>query len=74
MNRPPGGGSGDAPDNLQALRQSISNRLRRVCDGMSEDEFDALVLKIATFKVRWGESLVFDNPPALGAWMFRKDE
>lgn len=74
MNGPPADGSDRTSADFQALRQSISIRLRKVCDGMSEEEFDALVLKIATFKTRWGESLVFDNPPALGAWMFRKDE
>ncbi len=55
---------------LAEMRAAVAARLRHVCDGMSEGEFEMLVTRIAAFKIKWGESLIYDNPPALGAWMF----
>ena len=55
---------------LAEMSAAVAARLRHVCGGMSESEFSALVTQIASFKIKWGESLIYDNPPALGAWMF----
>jgi hypothetical protein len=61
-------------EKLSEMRVAVAARLKRVCDGMSEQEFDALVLQISQFKIKWGESLIYDNPPALGAWMFGREK
>jgi hypothetical protein len=60
-------------ERLAEMRAALSARLRGVCDGMDPSEFDALVTQIAKFKIRWGESLMYDNPPALGGWMFGRE-
>lgn len=59
---------------LSEMKASVAGRLKHVCDGMSEAEFDALVTRISSFKIKWGESLIYDNPPALGAWMFSREK
>lgn len=59
---------------LAEMRSAVAGRLKRVCDGMDDEGFNALVLRIAQFKIKWGESLIYDNPPALGAWMFDKGD
>jgi hypothetical protein len=59
---------------LSEMRAAVAARLKRVCDGMSEEEFTALVTQISEFKIKWGESLIYDNPPALGAWMFGREK
>lgn len=59
---------------LSELKTAVAARLKHVCDGMPTSEFDALVEQIVHFKIRWGESLVYDNPPALGAWMFNREQ
>jgi hypothetical protein len=56
------------------MKAAISVRLRHVCNTMDNSEFDLLVTRIATFKIKWGESLIYDNPPALGAWMFGREK
>ena len=61
-------------EKLSEMREAVAGRLKRVCDGMSPESFDALVLQISQFKIKWGESLIYDNPPALGAWMFGRDK
>ena len=63
-------------ETLTEMRAVVAARLKRVCDGMDDAEFEALVTQISEFKIKWGESLIYDNPPALGAWMFgrKKDE
>lgn len=55
---------------LVEMKAAVAARLRHVCAGMGESDFAALVHQIAAFKIKWGESLIYDNPPALGAWMF----
>lgn len=59
---------------LSEMKEAVAARLKRVCDGMDAVEFDALVTQVAEFKIRWGESLIYDNPPALGAWMFGREK
>lgn len=59
---------------LAEMRVAVAARLKHVCEGMPEPEFAALVTQIASFKIKWGESLIYDNPPALGAWMFGREE
>ena len=59
---------------LSEMTASVAARLKRVCDGMDTKEFEALVRQIAEFKIKWGESLIYDNPPALGAWMFSREK
>lgn len=61
-------------EKLAEMRAALAVRLSRVCDGMDKTEFDALVTQIAQFKIKWGESLIYDNPPALGAWMFGREK
>ena len=61
---------GPEEQKLSELKAAVAARLRHVCEGMNENEFQALVDQIVHFKIKWGESLVYDNPPALGAWMF----
>jgi hypothetical protein len=61
-------------EKLSQMKAAVAARLKRVCDGMAEDSFDSLVTQIAEFKIKWGESLIYDNPPALGAWMFGRDK
>lgn len=61
-------------EKLSEMSAAVAARLKRVCDGMDEDSFQALVLQIAAFKIKWGESLIYDNPPALGAWMFAREK
>ena len=61
-------------EKLSEMRAAVANRLKGVCDGMDQAEFDALVLRISEFKIKWGESLIYDNPPALGAWMFKREK
>lgn len=58
---------------LAEMSAAVAGRLIRVCEGMDAASFDALVHRIATFKIKWGESILYDNPPALGAWMFGRD-
>ncbi len=57
-------------EKLAEMRAAVAARLKHVCDGMDDSAFSALVIQIAAFKIKWGESLIYDNPPALGAWMF----
>lgn len=59
---------------LVEVKAAVAARLKHVCGGMDNSEFDALVTQIASFKIKWGESLIYDNPPALGAWMFGKEK
>lgn len=33
---------------------------------MDSAEFDALILKIAQFKIRWGEAVAYSNHPSIG--------
>lgn len=61
-------------DRLTEMRASVAARLKRVCDGMDGESFEVLVAQIAAFKIKWGESLIYDNPPALGAWMFSREK
>ena len=44
-----------APDDprLVALRRDAAARLRPVWAGMSDDSFEALVRKVAAFRLRW---------------------
>lgn len=56
------------------MRAAVSARLKRVCDGMDQESFESLVVQIADFKIKWGETLMYDNPPALGAWMFGREK
>lgn len=57
-------------EKLSEMRASVAARLKRVCDGMDEDSFERLVLQITAFKIKWGESLIYDNPRVPGGWMF----
>ena len=41
------------PERLEQLRRDITSRLRRVCANLPPDEFDALVLQIATVTLRY---------------------
>ena len=61
-------------EKLSEMKAAVAGRLKRVCDGMDEQAFDALVTQISEFKIKWGESLIYDNPPALGAWMFGREK
>jgi hypothetical protein len=61
-------------EKLSEMKAAVAARLKRVCDGMDEQSFQALVTQISTFKIKWGESLIYDNPPALGAWMFGREK
>ena len=52
----PGVAVADAgPDDprLPAIAGDVARRLRAVCAGMPPDAFDALVLDIARFRLRW---------------------
>ena len=44
-----------APDDprLAVLRREAAARLRRVCAGMPDDAFEALVRDVAAFRLRW---------------------
>lgn len=53
---------------------AVAVRLKHVCAEMDSHDFELLVAQIVHFKIKWGESLVYDNPPALGAWMFDRDQ
>ncbi len=67
MNHPPSDqGSGPSSGNLDAVSESLARRLRSVCAGMDSAEFDALILKIAQFKIRWGEAVSYGNHPSIG--------
>ncbi len=59
---------------LSEMKAFVAARLKHVCEGLSDTEFEALVVRIARFKIKWGESLIYDNPPALGAWMFSREK
>jgi hypothetical protein len=61
-------------EKLSEMKAAVAARLKRVCDGMDEESFSALVTQISQFKIKWGESLIYDNPPALGAWMFGREK
>lgn len=61
-------------EKLSEMRAAVADRLKRVCCEMDEQAFAALVTQIAQFKIKWGESLIYDNPPALGAWMFGREK
>ncbi len=61
-------------EKLSEMSAAVAARLRRICHGMDEDSFQQLVLQIAAFKIKWGDSLIYDNPPALGAWMFGREK
>lgn len=61
-------------EKLSEMRASVAARLKRVCGEMDGQSFEALVVQIAEFKIKWGESLIYDNPPALGAWMFSREK
>lgn len=61
-------------ERLSEMKAAVAARLKRVCDGMDEQAFEALVTQISRFKIKWGESLIYDNPPALGAWMFGREK
>lgn len=61
-------------EKLSEMKAAVAGRLKRVCEGMDEESFTALVTQIAEFKIKWGESLIYDNPPALGAWMFGREK
>lgn len=65
MSPPADLGSGESDRVLDALSASIARRLRNACDEMNSVEFDALVLKIARFKIRWGETAAPDNLAAI---------
>ncbi len=39
---------------LAALQRDISDRLRLVCEGMSEESFQQLVREIASVKLKYG--------------------
>lgn len=41
-------------EQLAALQRDIGNRLRPVCQGMSESSFEALVRDIAAVKLKYG--------------------
>lgn len=64
----------DEQEKLSEMRAAVSTRLNRVCDGMDQESFEALVVQIVDFKIKWGESLIYDNPPILGAWMFDREK
>lgn len=61
-------------EKLSEMRVAVAARLKRVCHGMDSEEFDALVARISEFKIKWGESLIYDNPPAFGGWMFAREK
>ncbi|MBA2687475.1 MAG: hypothetical protein H0U64_05175 [Gemmatimonadaceae bacterium] len=61
-------------EKLAEMRAAVAARLKHVCHGMDDSAFDTLVTQIAAFKIKWGESLIYDNPPALGAWMFAREK
>lgn len=52
---------------MAEMIEAVSIRLKPVCADMDGATFDALVLKIARFRVRWGES-----PTNESASKFRK--
>lgn len=56
------------------MSAAVAARLKRVCDGMDEDSFQRLVMQITAFKIKWGESLIYDSPPAMGEWMFSREK
>jgi hypothetical protein len=50
---PPQRSPAPGADGDPALRANIAERLRRVCDDMTPEAFDALVDRIHAMKVRW---------------------
>ena len=50
--RPPYAFASDDP-RLATLRRDAAARLRPVCADMADDSFDALVGKVAAFRLRW---------------------
>jgi hypothetical protein len=71
---PPGEIRRHEEEKLSEMRAAVADRLKRVCGELPEESFAALVTQIAEFKIKWGESLIYDNPPALGAWMFGREK
>lgn len=71
---PPAGNRSPHEEKLSEMRAAVAERLKRVCGEMDDQTFTALVTQIAEFKIKWGQSLIYDNPPALGAWMFARDK
>jgi hypothetical protein len=45
---------GDAPPPAELIEQ-VAARLRRVCAHMEPEQFNALVLSVARFTMRWGD-------------------
>jgi hypothetical protein len=56
-----------AAERLDQLRTAIAGRLRRVCAHLPAEEFDALVLKIATVTLRYEQRPPLSSPPVTNA-------
>lgn len=50
------------PEELKQLCAAVASRLRRVCAHLPAEEFDALVLKIATVTLRYEERPRLSTP------------
>ena len=50
------------PERLEQLRASVTSRLARVCGHLPPDEYDALVLKIATVTLRYEQRPRLSTP------------
>jgi hypothetical protein len=53
----------DDTNRLEALRVDIALRLRRVCEAMPEQEFDALVDRIAQLEYKYEQVRDLFPPP-----------
>jgi hypothetical protein len=57
-----GGTGASNPEGLDQLRANIAQRLRTVCAHLPPEEFDALVLKIATVTLRYEQKPRLSTP------------